>query len=161
LPAHLGVVLQECLIPAGSVEDALRLRSPEASWTDLSNAARMACFEDVLARMPGGYAATLAAGGTNLSGGEKQRLALAQALVGSPRLLFLDEATSALDRETEARVLSHLGQLPATIISVAHRAAAIRAATQIYLVSDGAVEPLSLQDLGLSPQSPHQAGDAR
>jgi ABC-type bacteriocin/lantibiotic exporter with double-glycine peptidase domain len=144
LARHLGVVLQDPLILEGSVEDALRLRCPEASIENLLAAARIACLEPVLARMPDGLDAPLLALGSNLSGGERQRLALAQALVDFPSTLLLDEATCALDAATEARILANLSQLPGTIVSIAHRPAVAEHAERVLCVRDGGVHELDV-----------------
>jgi ABC-type bacteriocin/lantibiotic exporter with double-glycine peptidase domain len=147
LSREMGVVLQEPLIIAGTVRDALSLRVPDASDADLLEAARQACFAEVLRRMTGGLDASISAQGGNLSGGERQRLALAQALVGSPKLLLLDEATCALDPHTERRVLATLGQLRATIVSAAHRPEVIACAGRILAVSDTRVSELDPREL--------------
>lgn len=142
LAAEFGVVLQDPLIWAGTVKESLSLRVPDASLAALEQAARRACFAEVVQRLNGGYDAHLLSGGTNLSGGERQRLALAQALVGTPRVLLLDEATSALDPDTERRVLDQLDALPATIVSIAHKESVIRRAQRVVAVTDGAVAEL-------------------
>jgi ABC-type bacteriocin/lantibiotic exporter with double-glycine peptidase domain len=142
LARHLGVVLQDPLIMEGSVQDALRLRWPEAPVESLLAAARLACFDQLLARMPEGLDAPLLALGSNLSGGERQRLALAQALVGFPSVLLLDEATCALDATTEQQILSNLERLPATIVAIAHRPAVAEHAERVLCVRDGAVHDL-------------------
>jgi ABC-type bacteriocin/lantibiotic exporter with double-glycine peptidase domain len=142
LATHMGVVLQEPLVLEGTVADALCLRDPDAGIPALAAAAERACFDEVVARLPGGYGARLAAAGANLSGGERQRLALAQALLGPPALLFLDEATCALDLDTERRVLDRLAGLAATTISVAHRASVIERAHRILTVMQGSVREM-------------------
>jgi ABC-type bacteriocin/lantibiotic exporter with double-glycine peptidase domain len=151
LARHLGVVLQDPLILEGSVQDALCLRCPEASRESLLAAARMACLDQVLARMPEGLDAPLLTFGSNLSGGERQRLALAQALVDFPRVLLLDEATCALDAATEERILANLNRLPATIVAIAHRRAVADRAERVLCVRDGAVHELQA---AVRPHSP-------
>jgi ABC-type bacteriocin/lantibiotic exporter with double-glycine peptidase domain len=150
----LGAVVGTPVILNGSVRDNLRLRVPDASDAQIRRAAQAACFEEVVARMPGGYGSPLSAGGTTLSGGERQRLGLTQALVGSPSLLLLDEATCFLDRETEARVIDNTVQLGTTLISVAHRDAVIEAADAVFRVKSGQVRRETAQRAPALPQLP-------
>jgi ABC-type bacteriocin/lantibiotic exporter with double-glycine peptidase domain len=145
LAEHLGVVLQEPLILNGTLSEALALRIPNVNPSERQRATRLACFEEVVKRLPDGYESEVAALGTNLSGGERQRLALAQALVCAPSLLLLDEATCSLDTETEQRVLDNLDTLGATMISSAHRGAAISRAHRIFQVFDGKVSELRIE----------------
>lgn len=144
LARHLGVVLQDPMILEGSVQDALRLRCPDASAEGLLSAARVACFDQVLARMPKGLDSPLSALGANLSGGERQRLALAQALVDFPRVLLLDESTCALDASTEQTILANLQRVPATVVAIAHRRAVADSAERVLCVRDGAVHELDV-----------------
>jgi ABC-type bacteriocin/lantibiotic exporter with double-glycine peptidase domain len=149
LAQHLGVVLQDPLVLAGSVRDSLALRVPDAALPMLQTAAELACFQEVVDRLQGGYEAPLAPAGSNLSGGERQRLALAQALAGAPNVLVLDEATSALDPGTEARVLDNLSRLPASIVSVAHRPSVAGRAGRLLWLEDGAVREIRPQALSV------------
>jgi ABC-type bacteriocin/lantibiotic exporter with double-glycine peptidase domain len=147
LAANLGVVLQEPLILAGSVEDAVRMRLPHASLDMIERALQLAMFQPVLARMPLGISSQLTPLAGNLSGGERQRLALAQALVGDPQVLLLDEATSALDPATEAHVLDNLSTLRATTISIAHRSTVMARARRIITVEDGNIQDRQVMPL--------------
>jgi ABC-type bacteriocin/lantibiotic exporter with double-glycine peptidase domain len=139
LAAQLGVVLQEPLILAGTVADALRIRLPDATPEMIERAAELAEFLPVVKGMAKGAETKLLARGANLSGGERQRLALAQAYVGEPAVLLLDEATCALDPQTEGRILDRLDRLPTTIISIAHQQNVIARAPRVLQVDDGAV----------------------
>jgi ATP-binding cassette subfamily B protein len=139
LACQLGVVLQAPLIFEGSVLEAIRLRHPDADVLAVQDAARLACFEEVVERLPGRYQARLEPMGSNISGGERQRLALAQALLGRPSLLVLDEATCSLDAKLEQRVIANLSSVPATIVSVAHRQPVIANASRVFRVTAGNV----------------------
>ncbi len=135
----LGVVVGKPVILEGTVRENLCLRVPGASDEEVRRAARIACFDEVVAKMPGGYSTRLSATHCSLSGGEQQRLGLAQALLGSPRILLLDEATCFLDQETEARVLENLSRANMAAISVAHREAVIRGSRNSFRVEGGAI----------------------
>lgn len=139
LARRVGVVPQEPYAAPAPLFDALRVRLPEATSAQIDEAVRLACFGEVVSKMPAGYATLLSAHAENLSGGERQRLALAQALLGAPDLLLMDEATSALDAATEQRLLGHLQGLSATRISIAHRKSVVDCAGRALLVSGGQV----------------------
>lgn len=143
LVRKMGVVVGPPVVLGGTVEETLRIRAPEASDASLRKAAQLACFEEVLRRLPGGYAGVLQPQGTNISGGERQRLGLAQALLEGPDLLLLDEATCHLDEETEARIIQNICQTGTTVVSVAHRPAIVSAADRVFVVDHGQVKPSS------------------
>jgi ABC-type bacteriocin/lantibiotic exporter with double-glycine peptidase domain len=147
LAQRLGALLQEPLVLAGSIRDALCLRLPLASPAMVQEATHIACLEKVVRRQPEGYDGRLSAFGSNLSAGERQRLALAQVVLGSPSVLVLDEATCALDPETEERVLNRLDTLPSTIISVAHRPTVVAHASRVFAVCEGSVVEVPRQHI--------------
>jgi ATP-binding cassette, subfamily B, bacterial len=139
LAKKLGAVVGSPVVVDGSVRDNLRLRRPHANDEEIRQAARTACFEEVVARLRNGYSSQLSAQSTSLSGGELQRLGLSQALVGRPDILLLDEATCFLDQETEARVIENTIAAGTTLVSVAHRQAVIDSAELVYRVEAGKV----------------------
>lgn len=141
LARTFGTLVGDPLVLEGTVRDNIVLRLPEESDQAICEAARAACFEEVVARMPHGYESHLEPQGTNLSGGERQRLGLAQALLGKPRVLFLDEATCFLDESAEARVIENTLRAGITVVSVAHRPAVISASEQVFMVKGGVVSP--------------------
>jgi len=128
-----------------SILDTIRFARPEASPEEAVAAARCACIHDDIERMPASYATVLQEGGSNLSKGQQQRVALAQALLAlrdDRKVLVLDEFTSHLDAETESRVLRNLRPWLAgrTVIVIAHRLATVRGiADRIVVLQDGAV----------------------
>ena len=114
--SHFGVVLQEPFVFGDSIRRNIAGNQPSMPLDRVVTAARVAAFDDDVARMPMGYETRLGDGGGGLSGGQRQRLAIARAVAREPALLLLDEATSHLDLLTEKRVDSNLSDLASTRI---------------------------------------------
>jgi ATP-binding cassette subfamily B protein len=141
LRATIGVVSQETYLFHGSVRENLRFARPGASDEELESAARAAQIHHHLASLPEGYDTVVGERGYRFSGGEKQRLAIARAILRDPPVLVLDEATSALDVETERAVQESLERLSAgrTTIAIAHRLSTIRDADLILVLDGGEI----------------------
>ncbi|MFI6865453.1 ABC transporter ATP-binding protein [Nocardia sp. NPDC050406] len=141
LSATVGVVSQETYLFHASVADNLRFAKPEATDAELHSAARAAQIHDHIAALPDGYDTLVGERGYRFSGGEKQRLAVARAILRNPPILVLDEATSALDTRTEREVQDAIDTLSAgrTTLTIAHRLSTIRAADQIVVLDRGRV----------------------
>jgi ATP-binding cassette subfamily B protein len=139
LAALFGVVTQEPVLLHATVADNLRYAKPDATMAELEAACRAARIHDRIMRLPDGYDSVVGERGSRLSGGEKQRLAIARALLNDPRVLILDEATSALDAESERQVHQALLPLLAgrTTIAVTHRLDMLRAADVIFVLHEG------------------------
>jgi ATP-binding cassette subfamily C protein len=135
---QLGVVLQDNKIMAGSIYDNIVCGSL-CTLADAWEAARAAAFDDDINQMPMKMHTPISEGGGNISGGQRQRLLIARALVSKPAILIFDEATSAIDNRTQAKVTESLRQLKVTTILVAHRLSTIRHADRIYVVEGGRV----------------------
>lgn len=135
---QLGVVTQENRILAGSLYDNIACGSL-ATMDDAWEAARAAGLDEDIKQMPMGLHTMVSEGGGNISGGQRQRLLIARAMVQKPRILILDEATSALDNRTQAIVTESLNKLQVTRIIVAHRLSTIRQADRIYVIEAGRV----------------------
>ncbi len=137
--SQLGIVNQQPYLFGGSIASNLSLADPSLPRHRLIEAARMAQIHEDILNLPMGYDSILGDGGLTFSGGQRQRLALARALVHRPAILLLDEATSSLDTATERRVHEQLAALRCTRIVIAHRLSTVRAADLILVMEEGAV----------------------
>ncbi|MBC9944718.1 ABC transporter ATP-binding protein [Leucobacter sp. cx-328] len=138
---RVGVVTQEPYLFHASIADNLRYAKPDASDAELERVARMANIHDTITGFADGYETIVGERGYRLSGGEKQRIAIARVLLKDPRVLVLDEATSALDTVNERVVQRALdsARTGRTTIAIAHRLSTIVGADRIYVVSAGRI----------------------
>jgi NHLM bacteriocin system ABC transporter peptidase/ATP-binding protein len=139
LTSSLAVVDQTIFLFAGSVRDNLTLWDATVPLPEVIAAARDACVHEVVAAKIGGYDSPVHEDGSNFSGGQRQRLEIARALVGRPTLLVLDEATSALDPTTEGLIDQNLRRRGVTCLIIAHRLSTIRDADEIIVLDRGKV----------------------
>ena len=140
LRRQVALVPQRTTVFSGSIAEAIRFGRP-ASDEAVEQAARLANADGFIRALPQGYATQLEERGSNVSGGQLQRIAIARAVLGNPSLLLLDEATSALDAEAEAAVQLGLKQAMAgrTVLVIAHRLATVQEADQIVVLDHGRV----------------------
>jgi ATP-binding cassette subfamily B protein len=148
LAAAVGVVSQETYLFHASVADNLRFAKPSATDDELVAAAKAAQIHDHLMSLPDGYDTVVGERGYRFSGGEKQRLAIARAVLRDPPILVLDEATSALDTQTEQAVQEAIDALSAgrTTLTIAHRLSTIRDADEIIVLDSGEIAERGTHD---------------
>lgn len=141
LTTHIGMVTQETYLFHDTIRTNLQYAQLDATQADLENACRIANIHDFIQALPEGYDTVVGERGYRLSGGEKQRLALARVILKNPRILVLDEATSSLDSESEALIQDALGRVMAqrTSIVIAHRLSTILAADLILVMDRGRI----------------------
>jgi ATP-binding cassette subfamily B protein len=159
LSSAVGVVAQETYLFHSSVADNLRFAKPDATDEELVAAAKAAQIHEHLMSLPDGYDTVVGERGYRFSGGEKQRLAIARAVLRNPPILVLDEATSALDTQTEAAVQEAIDTVSAgrTTITIAHRLSTIRDADEILVLDHGSIVERGTHD-SLLELGGHYAG---
>ena len=148
LRTSIGVVSQDPHLFHESIGDNLRYADPDATDEQLVAAAKAARIHDTIAALPDGYDTIVGERGYRLSGGEKQRLAIARLLLKNPCIMVLDEATSHLDNENEALIQAALDHAmrDRTAIVIAHRLSTIRSADRIAFVEDGRIAEIGTHD---------------
>jgi ATP-binding cassette subfamily B multidrug efflux pump len=145
---RIGLVPQKAYLFSGTVASNLRYGNPRATEEELWDALEVAQAKEFVAQMPGGLAAPIAQGGTNVSGGQRQRLSIARALVRRPEIYLFDDSFSALDLATEARLRAALRArtADAAVVVVAQRVATVVDADQIVVLDAGAVVGLGTHE---------------
>jgi ATP-binding cassette subfamily B protein len=159
LLSHIGIVSQETYLFHDTIAANLRYAKPDATQAELEAAARAASIHEVILSFPEGYDTIVGERGHRLSGGEKQRIAIARIFLKDPAVLILDEATSALDTVVEAQVQAALDAAShgRTTIAIAHRLSTIRNADQIYVLSHGRIVEHGTHDELVSRNGPYAA----
>ena len=139
--SRLGLVPQKAFLFTGTIADNLRYGRPEATEAEIWEALRIAQAEDFVRALPDGLETQVAQGGTNFSGGQRQRLAIARAVIRRPAIYLFDDSFSALDLATDARLRTALRPVTkdATVLIVAQRVSTIRDADRIVVLDDGLV----------------------
>jgi ATP-binding cassette subfamily B protein len=141
LRGAFGYVSQDVFLFHGTVRENIRYGRPDATDAEIEEAARAAEAHDFIAAMPEGYDTVVGERGQKISGGQRQRLSLARAILRDPLILLLDEATSAVDNETEAAIQRSLARVTKdrTSVVIAHRLSTVRDAHRIWVMEAGQV----------------------
>ena len=144
LHENIGVVFQDTFLFAGSFYDNIAYAKPGATAAEVFVAAKAANAHDFIMQTADGYNTIIGENGHSISGGERQRLAIARAIIKNPSILILDEATSSLDVETESVIQDSLNRLVKgrTTIAIAHRLSTLRSADRLIVLDKGKVAEL-------------------
>ena len=129
--------MQDDTLLAGSIADNISFFDPQPNYLKIEQCAHVAAMHEDINNMTMGYNSLVGDMGSNLSGGQIQRLLLARALYQSPCVLFMDEATSHLDKDNEAKISEQIQHFPMTRIMIAHRQETINMAEKVYLLNKG------------------------
>ena len=138
---QISMVFQNVYLFADTIENNIKFGCPNATHAQVVEAAKKACCDDFISALPDGYATVIGEGGASLSGGEKQRISIARAILKDAPVILLDEATASLDVENETAVQAALSGLikDKTVLIIAHRMRTVMNADQIVLLSGGRV----------------------
>ena len=141
LLSHISIVFQEVYLFNDTIANNIRLGKPEATMEEVIEAAKSACCHDFIQCLPDGYETQIGEGGATLSGGEKQRIAIARAILKDASIILLDEATASIDPENELLVQKAINALTAskTLIVIAHHLSTVAAAEQILVLDRGQI----------------------
>ncbi len=139
---EVSVVLQKNVLFSGTILDNLRWGDADATEEECIHACKLACADEFINKMPDGYNTYIEQGGTNVSGGQKQRLCIARALIKKPKVLILDDSTSAVDTATDSKIRKAFAEeIPGTTkIIIAQRISSIKDCEKIIVMEDGAVD---------------------
>ena len=148
LREQIGIVLQDSFLFNGSVADNIAYGRPDASLEEIVAAAKAANAHDFVMKMADSYDTIVGERGARVSGGERQRLSIARAILRNPRILILDEATSNVDTETEAEMQQALARLirGRTTFAIAHRLSTLRHANRLLILEDGKLAEIGTHD---------------
>lgn len=143
-----AMVLQKNTLFSGTIRENLRWGDENASEQEIEAACRLACADEFIEKMPDGYDTYIEQGGTNVSGGQKQRLCIARAVLRKPKILILDDSTSAVDTATDAKIRGALKTaLPGTTkLIIAQRITSVMDADLILVMDDGHISAIGTHE---------------
>ena len=145
----ISIVFQKVYLFHDTIENNIKFGKPDSSLEEVIDAAKRACCHDFIMALPDGYQTVIGESGSTLSGGEKQRISIARAILKDAPIVILDEATSSVDPENEQALLSAIEELTKnkTLISIAHRLSTVQKADQIIVIDNGQVKQQGTHDL--------------
>lgn len=145
---QVAMVLQKNILFSGTIKENLRWGNKEATDEKIIHACKLACADEFVSQFPDGYDTYIEQGGANVSGGQKQRLCIARALLKSPKILILDDSTSAVDTKTDASIRKALKEyIPATTkIIIAQRTASVEDADRIIVMDSGTINAIGTHE---------------
>ena len=155
---NVAMVLQKNVLFSGTIKENLRWGNPNATDEELIHACRLACAHDFIMSFPDGYDHKIEQGGTNVSGGQKQRLCIARALLKKPKILILDDSTSAVDTRTDALIRQAFREeIPGTTkLIIAQRISSVQDADMIIIMENGMVDAVGTHEELLKTSSIYQ-----
>jgi len=145
---QIGIVLQQPILFGTTVRENIMYEKPDASDDEIVAAARAADVHDFIASLPDGYDTEIAEGGASLSGGQRQKIAIARAVIKNPPILILDEPTASLDARAEFEVFQRFKELShgKTAVLISHRFSSVRMADRILVLAEGQLEAAGTHD---------------
>lgn len=148
LRRNIGIVSQETYLFIGSIADNIRYANPDATMQEVIEAAKSAHAHEFITKLPEGYNTMIGESNISLSGGEKQRISIARAIIQKPNILILDEATASMDTRTERKIQTAIDELKKgrTIISIAHRLSTLRDADMLCVIENGEMKEIGTHD---------------
>ena len=148
LRARIGMVLQNNVLFTGTIRENLLWGRPDATEEEMIQAAKNAQAYDFVMALPDGFGTQMSQGGTNVSGGQKQRLCIARAMLRHPAILILDDSTSAVDTATDAKIRQSFKENLAgtTVIIIAQRISSVQSADRILVLDDGHISDIGTHD---------------
>ena len=144
----VAMVLQKNVLFSGTIEENIRWGNPDATIDEIKEVCRLACADEFIDQMPDGYNTHIEQGGTNVSGGQKQRLCIARALLKKPKILILDDSTSAVDTRTDALIRKAMRTyIPETTkIIIAQRTGSVEDADRIIVMDNGRIDAIGTSE---------------
>ena len=155
---HVAMVLQKNVLFSGSIKDNLRWGNPDATDEEMIHACQLACADEFIRSFPDGYDTHIEQGGTNVSGGQKQRLCIARALLKKPKILILDDSTSAVDTRTDASIRKAFAEeIPGTTkLIIAQRISSVQDSDLIVVLDNGQVSAVGNHEQLMQTSSIYQ-----